>query len=90
MTAEKRTQTNVDRQATVDDVRRTLGDVDDTVLVEILSNRPTLRDLSEAALWVRGNSDLETREHSELSAVAAAIAEILVREEEEEQFAERD
>lgn len=90
MTAEKRTQTNVDRQATVDDVRRTLGDVDDTVLVEILSTRPTLRDLTEAALWVRGDGDLEAREHKQLSAAAGAVAEILVREEEAEQYAERD
>lgn len=83
MNTQRSTQVDVDRQATVDDVRRVVGEVDDTVLVEILSNRPSLRELTEAALWVRGDGDLEAREHMQLSAVAAAIAEILTREEEE-------
>jgi hypothetical protein len=83
MNTQRSPQVDVNRQATVDDVRRVVGDVDDTVLVEILSNRPSLRDLSEAALWVRGDGDLEARERMQLSAVAAAIAEILTREEEE-------
>jgi hypothetical protein len=83
MNTQRSTHADVDRQATVDDVRHVLGEVDDTVLVEILSNRPSLRELGEAALWVRGDGDLEAREHKQLSAVAVAIAEILTREEEE-------
>jgi hypothetical protein len=71
------------RFATTDDVRHVLGDVDDVVVAEILSGRPTYRDLSEAAIWAHGDSDLAARERAELSAGALAIAEILVRQEED-------
>lgn len=80
---ERPTQQDVDRQATAEDVRRMVGEVDDTVVVEILSNRPTLRELTDAAIWARGDGDLLARERKELSAAAVAVAEILTREEEE-------
>jgi hypothetical protein len=83
MTAEKGAQLDQDRQATSDDVRRIVGDVDDTVVVEILSNRPSLRDLTDAAIWARGDGDLQAREEKELSATAIAVAEIITREEED-------
>ena len=83
MTAEKGVQTDVEREATSEDVRRIVGDIDDTVVVEILSNRPTLRELTDAAIWARGDGDLLARERKELSAAAVAVAEILTREEEE-------
>lgn len=81
---ERPTQQDVDRQATAEDVRRMVGEVDDTVVVEILSNRPTLRELTDAAIWARGDGDLLARERKELSAAAVSVAEILTREEEEE------
>ena len=84
MTAEKGVQTDVEREATSEDVRRIVGDIDDTVVVEILSNRPTLRELTDAAIWARGDGDLLARERKELSAAAVSVAEILTREEEEE------
>lgn len=71
------------RFATLEDVRHVLGDVEDTVIAEILSVGPTYRDLSEAAIWAHGGSDLAARERSELTAGALAIAEILVRNEED-------
>lgn len=71
------------RFATPDDVRHVLGDVEDLVIAEILSVRPTYRDLSEAAIWAHGDSDLAARERGELTAGALAIAEILVRQEED-------
>jgi hypothetical protein len=83
MNTRRDTQTEPSRPATPEDVRHVLGDVEDVVVAEILSTRPTLRDLSEAAIWVRGNSDLAVREHKELSTGALAVAEILLREEEE-------
>lgn len=83
MTAERGVETDVARQATSEDVRRIVGDVDDTVVVEILSNRPTVSDLTEAAIWVHGDGDLKAREDKQLSAAATAVAEILTREEEE-------
>lgn len=71
------------RFATFEDVRHVLGEAEDTVIAEILSVRPTYRDLSEAAIWARGDSDLAVRERAELSAGALAVAEILVRSEED-------
>jgi hypothetical protein len=69
--------------ATANDIRHVLGDVEDTVIAKILSTRPTYRDLSEAAIWTHGDSDLAARERGELTAGALAIAEILVQQEEE-------
>lgn len=83
MTTQKGSTVDVDRKATVEDVRHTFGDVEDAVIAEVLSNRPSLRDLSDAALYVRGDGDLIAREHKELSGPAIAIAEIMTREEEE-------
>ena len=71
------------RFATFDDVRHVLGEVEDTIIAEILSVRPTYRDLSEAAIWAHGDSDLAVRERGELTAGALAVAEILVRAEED-------
>ncbi len=71
------------RFATFEDVRHVLGEVEDTVIAEILSVRPTYRDLSEAAIWAHGDSDLVVRERGDLTAGALAIAEILVRHEED-------
>lgn len=71
------------RQATSDDVRHVLGDIDDTLVAEILSTTPSLRDLNDAALWWRGDGDLIAREHRELSARALAVVEVLSRADEE-------
>lgn len=71
------------RLATANDVRHVLGEVEDVVIAQILSSRPTYRDLSEAAIWARGDSDLAARERGELSAGALVVAEILVRQEED-------
>lgn len=72
-----------DKLATASDIRHVLGNLDDTTVSEILSSRPSLDALGEAALWARGDGDLVAREHRELSAQAQAIAEILRREDEE-------
>lgn len=71
------------RFATHEDVRHVLGEVEDIVIAEILSVRPTYRDLSEAAIWAHGDSDLAARERGELTAGALAIAEILARNEDD-------
>lgn len=39
------------RQATSEDIRHALGDLDDPIVAEILANAPSLRDLNDAALW---------------------------------------
>jgi hypothetical protein len=84
MSAQGSIQPNVDRKATSEDVRRVLGDLEDTVVVEVLSHEPSFRELSDAALWIRGDGDLIARERIELSAAAMAVAEILARENEEQ------
>lgn len=71
------------RFATSEDVRHILGDVDDVVVAEILSARPTYQDVTEAAIWVRGDGDLAARDRGDLGPVALAIAVTLMREEEE-------
>ncbi|GIK49335.1 MAG: hypothetical protein KJZ75_00795 [Hyphomonadaceae bacterium] len=78
------------RKATADDVRHIVGDVEDVTLAAILSYAPNLRDLSDAAIWVRGDGDLIAREHRELGANALAIAELLSRVEEEEESQQQD
>jgi hypothetical protein len=71
------------RQATSDDVRLALGELDDPMLAGILAITPSLRDLNDAALWWRGDGDLIAREHREMSARALAVAEILSRADED-------
>ncbi len=70
--------TDLHRRATSDDVRHVLGDLDDTLVARILSTAPSYRELSDAALYARGDGDLIAREHRELSAGALAVAELLV------------
>lgn len=67
------------RLATADDVRHVIGQIEDVTLAQVLSTRPTYRDLVEAALWARGDGDLVARESTELSAAALAIASVLVK-----------
>lgn len=76
-------QTDAYAIATLDDVRRTLGALDDMTIAEILKAKPSLRDLSDAALWHKGDGDLIAREHRELTAGAQAIIDILDRAEEQ-------
>lgn len=83
MATQNQIQTDI-RTATRDDIRHVLGAIDDTLVVKILSKKPSLADLSDAAIWVRGNGDAVAREQLELSATALAIAEVLAREAESE------
>ena len=70
------------RRATPEDVRHVMGEIDDVIVARILSTAPSYRDLSDAALYVRGDGDLIAREQRELSAGALAVAEILAESEE--------
>lgn len=82
MTTQKATTHAPDRKATRTDVQHMLGDVDDALIVEILAASPSVQDLSDAAIWTRGDGDWSAREHQELGAGALAVAEILTRNEE--------
>lgn len=85
MTAPRTQGADATRRATRDDIRHMLGELDDVVVAEILAAQPSYGDLSEATIWARGDGDLTAREHKELSAEAIAIAEILSRQEDDEQ-----
>lgn len=76
-------QTDPNRQAVSDDIRRLLGSLEDRTIVEILSLKPSLEDLAEAALWRRGDGDLITGSHRQFSAGAQAVIDILAQSEEE-------
>ncbi|MBU6407148.1 MAG: hypothetical protein KGS44_08445 [Alphaproteobacteria bacterium] len=83
MTLQDKDQFDPERPAVADDVRQTLGQLEDALIVEILDASPTLRDLADAALWHRGDGDLIAREHRAMSARAEVIIDILAREAEE-------
>ena len=83
MATQNQPQTDI-RTATRDDIRHVLGAIDDAMVVKILSKKPSFEDLSDAAIWVRGDGDLIARDQLELSATARAIAEVLARDAESE------
>ncbi len=70
--------------ATVDDVRRIVGEIEDAKTVAILALRPTMADLEQAALWAVGNGDFLARQGHPLTGVAAAIFDLLTADEDED------
>lgn len=72
-----------DNLATVDDVRRIVGEIDDAKTVAILALRPTMADLEQAALWAVGNGDVLAKQGHPLAGVAAAIFDLLTADEDE-------
>jgi hypothetical protein len=83
MTAKSMTPMDPYAPATSEDVTRTLGALNDMTITQILAAKPSLRDISDAALWHRGDGDLIAREHRELTAGAQAVIDILEITEEE-------
>lgn len=69
--------------ATLADVRRVVGDIDDGKALEILALQPTTEELEEAVTWALGNGDLLGKKGHSLSGKAAMIFDILTAEEEE-------
>ena len=70
--------------ATRQDVQRIIGDVDEFKLLEILSLRPSVSELEEAAIWSRGDGDILGKTGRPLTGVAAQLFDILTADEEEE------
>lgn len=70
-------------QATAEDVRNIIGDVDDPKVLEILDLEPTIIELEEAVASMAGDADILEKEGHQLSAVAYQIVEILTAGEEE-------
>ncbi|WP_395645888.1 hypothetical protein [Terricaulis sp.] len=84
MSVLKTQATDVARRATREDIRHMLGDIEDVVAAEILSVQPSCGELSDAAIWVRGDGDFVAREHKDLNRNAMAIAEIITRLDDDE------
>ncbi len=72
-----------DSAATHDDVRRILGDIDERKVLEILSLRPSIAALEEAAIWASGDGDVLAKAGRPIAGVAAEILEIVTADEEE-------
>jgi len=45
-------------QASAEDVKRILGDIDTAKLLEIIGLRPTVLDVEQAWMWLAGDSDV--------------------------------
>ena len=65
------------------DVRKMLGDVDETKLIAIVELQPTVGEIEEAAVWLSGDRDIFGPSPS-LSGVPAQIVDILTADEDEE------
>jgi hypothetical protein len=72
------------QRATIEDIRRYFGDIDDTEALQIHALEPTIEQLEEAALWLTGEGDRLSREGRPLAGPVAAIFDILSADEEEE------
>lgn len=70
--------------ATYDDIRRTLGELDDPRVIDVLACNPTLADLEEVVVCMAGDHDVLAKSGHHVSATAAKILEILTADEEEE------
>ena len=69
--------------ATCYDIRRILGNLDETKLLPILALRPTLSDVEEASIWLGGDADVFGAGEP-LGATASEIVTILIGDEDEE------
>ncbi len=69
--------------AEADDLRRILGDLDETKIIDILALRPTVRDVEDASLWLAGDPDIFGA-GKPLKPKAGEIVGILTANEEEE------
>jgi hypothetical protein len=75
--------TGQEHLATTDDVKRILGDLDRTKLLDIMSLRPTVLDVEEASMWLGGDPDVFGA-GQRLQRVAGDIVSILTADQEEE------
>jgi len=69
--------------ATADNIRRILGALDETKLLDIMALRPAILDVEEASVWLAGDTDIFGAGQP-LKPVAGEIVAILTAEDEEE------
>jgi len=68
--------------ASIDDVRRILGDLDEAKVLDIMALRPTMLEVEEASMWLAGDADVFGAGRP-LQRVAGDIVAILTADEEE-------
>lgn len=74
---------NASEMANAQDVRRLLGDLDDTVVSEVIKLQPTIADLEEAAQWIAGDRDLDQPEGQVLKGIAGEIVTLVAIDEDD-------
>ncbi len=77
------TATAESTQASADDVRRILGEVDTAKLLDIIGLRPNLLDVEQACMWLAGDTDVFGAGQP-LPGTAGSIVAILTADEDEE------
>jgi hypothetical protein len=70
--------------ATSEDIKNILGPLDDSVLLQIIDLRPTVRDLEDALIWLSGDPDV-FEASKPLCGPAAEIVAILQSQEQDEE-----
>lgn len=73
------------RPAASGDVRQVLGDLDDAKVAAILTLKPSLADLEDAAICMAGDQDILAESGHQVAATASRIIELLAEEEEAEE-----
>lgn len=86
MTSDPVTTTHQASRAELQDI---LGDIDERQAILIMTLRPTVAQIEEAAVWAAGDGDLLAREGRPLEGKVAAIFDILTADEDEEAGAPR-
>jgi hypothetical protein len=74
--------------ATSEDIKRIIGNLDETKLMHILSLRPTVKDVEEALMWLSGDRDVFGAGEP-LKQVAGAIVAALTADQDEQESRSR-
>jgi hypothetical protein len=75
--------TAVPSAALGDDIKRILGEIDESKVIEILGLKPTVADVEEAVVWASGDGDVLAKSGHPQTGVIAQIVDILTTDEDE-------
>lgn len=71
------------RAASLSDIRKALGNLEDATIAEIFALKPTLADLEDAAICMAGDHDVLAKSGHHVSLIAAQVVELLADKEQE-------
>jgi hypothetical protein len=74
-------------EASGEDLKRILGDIDKSRVIEILALKPTLAEVEEAAAYASGDGDIQGKSGHSLTGVVAQIVDILAADDEDPEAA---